>query len=240
MKVIASWSGGKDSCLAAYKARQAGHELACLLNFVSREYKRCCFHGIEAKLMRLQAELMGIPIFQAEVTADMKEYEREFKAAVRELKQKHGVEGMVFGDVYLDEHREWVERVCADLEIKPIEPLWGLPARQVVLEFIGAGFKSVVTSCKSDLFGREFVGRFMDAALVDELVARNICPCGENGEFHTFVVAGPSFAGEIRLQETEPILKKGFWEHWFLDIKRYETTEAGSAATAAPTGSSSK
>lgn len=111
LAVISSWSGGKDSCLACYKAIQEGYEVKFLLNFISKEYKRCCFHGIEARLLKLQAELIGIPLIQKEVGPDMKEYEKEFKKAVEELKLK-GIKGMVFGDVYLEEHRSWVERVC--------------------------------------------------------------------------------------------------------------------------------
>ncbi len=225
MKVIASWSGGKDSCLACYKALLEGHEIACLLNFISREYMRSCFHGIEAKLMTLQASLVEIPIFQKDVSADMQEYENEFKAAVCELKAGRGIEGMVFGDVYLDEHREWVEQVCGDLDIEPLEPLWGMMPEEVVREFIRTGFKAVVVSCKADLMGEEFVGRYVDEDFLEELRKRNICPCGESGEFHTFVVDGPLFRKRIEITKSKPVLKQGFWEHWFLDIQEWEVKE---------------
>ena len=85
---ISSWSGGKDSCLACYKAMKAGHQVKYLLNFITREYKRCCFHGIEAKLLGLQASLVGIPLVQKEVSPDMKKYEEEFKEAVSGLMAK--------------------------------------------------------------------------------------------------------------------------------------------------------
>ncbi len=225
MKVIASWSGGKDSCLACHKALQQGHEVVSLLNFISEEYKRCCFHGIECELMKQQAELTGIPVLQREVPADMERYEQEFKAAVNELKGKINIEGMVFGDVYLDEHREWVERVCGELDIQPVQPLWGLPAAEVVREFIDAGFKAVVVSCKADLLGEEFVGRGVDAELLEGLEERKICPCGENGEFHTLVTDGPLFKRRIEIKRSGPVLKKGFWPHWFLDIKEWEMME---------------
>jgi len=101
MNVASSWSGGKDSCLACYKAIESGYRVTHLLNFISREYKRCCFHGIEADLLNLQAELIGIPLIQKEVSPDMEKYETEFKAAVSEIKTK-SVHGMVFGDVYLE------------------------------------------------------------------------------------------------------------------------------------------
>jgi uncharacterized protein (TIGR00290 family) len=219
-KVISSWSGGKDSCLACYKAMKRGYQVEYLLNFISKEYKRCCFHGLEAELLNLQAQLIGIPLIQKEVSPDMEEYEREFKEAVSEIKAS-GIEGMVFGDVYLEEHKSWVERVCKDLEIQPIEPLWESPPNKIVEDFINLGFKAVVVSCKAELFEKEFIGRYVDKNLLRELNRKHICPCGENGEFHTFVVDGPIFKKKIEITKGRTILKEGFWKHWFLDIQRY-------------------
>lgn len=220
MRIISSWSGGKDSCLACYKAINNGDQVKYLLNFISREYKRCCFHGLEAKLLNLQADLIGIPIFQKEVSADMGEYETEFKQAVSDLKTR-GAEGMVFGDIYLEEHRIWVDRVCKDLGIQPIEPLWGIPPEKVLEDFIDLQFKAIVVSCKADLFDKELIGRVLDKGLLKELRRKNICPCGENGEFHTFVIDGPIFKKRIEITKSQPILKEGFWKHWFLDIQEY-------------------
>lgn len=218
LKAISSWSGGKDSCLACYKAIKKGHDVKHLLHFVSRESGRGCFHGIEKGLIKLQAELIGIPLTQKEVTADMKEYEREFKEAVLEFK---GIDSMVFGDIYLDEHKDWVERVCKDLGITPIEPLWNIPAVDVAEEFVDAGFKSIVVSCQADKFDRDFVGRIIDKDLINELKEKNICPCGENGEFHTLVIDGPIFKRPINITKSELVFKEGFWKYWFLDIKQY-------------------
>jgi len=221
MNLVSSWSGGKDSCLACYKAIESGYQVRYLLNFISKEYKRCCFHGIEASLLNLQAELICIPLIQREVSADMEKYETEFKAAVSEIKTKE-IQGMVFGDVYLEEHRNWVERVCKDLEILPIQPLWNHTPFRVLEEFIDLGFKAIVVSCKADMFSKDFIGRVIEKDLIRELQMRNICPCGENGEFHTFVIDGPMFRRKIEILESEPILKEGFWRHWFLDIRRYK------------------
>ena len=221
MNLVSSWSGGKDSCLACYKAIESGYQVRYLLNFISKEYKRCCFHGIKASLLNLQAELIGIPLIQREVSADMEKYETEFKAAVSEIKTKE-IQGMVFGDVYLEEHRNWVERVCKDLEILPIQPLWNHTPFRVLEEFIDLGFKAIVVSCKADMFSKDFIGRVIEKDLIRELQMRNICPCGENGEFHTFVIDGPMFRRKIEILESEPILKEGFWRHWFLDIRRYK------------------
>ncbi|MBM3246397.1 MAG: diphthine--ammonia ligase [Candidatus Omnitrophica bacterium] len=220
LSAISSWSGGKDSCLACYKAIQQGYEVKYLLNFISRESKRGCFHGIESRLMRLQADLIGIGLVQKEVSPDMQKYEEEFKAAVNELKGEN-IKAMVFGDIYLLEHNSWVERVCADLKIDALEPLWNNPPENIVDELIRAGFKSIIVSCKADIMGRKFLGRYVDKNLVEELKKKGICPCGENGEYHTLVVDGPLFKRKIEILKSEPVLKEGFWKHWFLDIKEY-------------------
>jgi len=222
LKVISSWSGGKDSCLACYEAMKKGYKVEYLLNFISKEYKRCCFHGIEAELLYLQSRLIGIPLIQKEVSPDMEEYEREFKEAVSKIKAS-GIGGMVFGDVYLEEHKSWAERVCKELAIQPIEPLWGNPPNEVVEDFINLGFKAVIVSCRVELFEKEFVGRYLDKNFLRELSRRHICPCGENGEFHTFVVDGPIFKKRIEITKSQTILREGFWKHWFLDIQGYRT-----------------
>jgi len=220
LKAISSWSGGKDSCLACYKAIQQGYDVKLLLNFISRESKRGCFHGIEGRLLKFQAELIGIPLEQREVSPDMNKYEEEFKAAVSQLRGKD-IGSMVFGDIYLLEHESWIERVCGDLKIKPLEPLWENDPENIVDEFIKSGFKAIIVSCKADIMGKEFLGRYIDKSLVKELKKRGICPCGEKGEFHTLVVDGPIFKKPIKILEAEPVIKESFWKHWFLDIKKY-------------------
>jgi len=222
-KLIGSWSGSKDSCLACYKAMQMGYQITFLLNLISKKYQRCCFHGIQRELIDLQAHLIGIPLFQKEISDDMELYEKEFKEAVTYLKTR-GAKGMVFGDIYLTEHKNWVDRVCQELEIKALEPLWQKTPEEVLEEFISLGFKAVVVSAKVELFGKDIIGRVVDRKLVEELKEKNICSCGENGEFHTFVISGPIFKKEeIAITKSRVILKKGFWPHWFLDIQDYQT-----------------
>ncbi|MCK9602867.1 MAG: diphthine--ammonia ligase [Candidatus Omnitrophica bacterium] len=220
LTAISSWSGGKDSCLACYKAMKEGYQIKYLLNFISRESKRGCFHGLEGKLLKLQGERIGIPLVQEEVSPDMKKYEEEFKEAVTKLRGKD-IEAMVFGDIYLLEHESWIERVCGDLKIKPLEPLWENSPEKIIDEFIQSGFKAIIVSCKADIMGKEFLGRQIDKSLAKELKQKNICPCGEKGEFHTLVVDGPIFSKPIEILEAEPIIKEGFWKHWFLDIRKY-------------------
>ncbi len=222
---LSSWSGGKDSCLAYFKAINSGVQVKALLNFIGRESKRGCFHGLEGRLLKFQADLIGVPLVQKEVSPDMKMYEGEFKAAVEELKASRKINSMVFGDIYLLEHQSWVERVCSELGIKAVEPLWNNDPEKIIEEFLDAGFRSVVVSCKADVMGREFIGRFIDREMVKDLKKLQICPCGEKGEYHTLVVDGPIFKKRIEIAESEVIKKESFWTHWFLDIKRYEAVE---------------
>jgi len=220
MKIVSSWSGGKDSCLACYRAMRTGYEVVGLLNFISRKYQRGCFHGISAELLGLQASAIGLPLMQHPVSDNMAEYEREFKDAVR-CQKKDGIEGIVFGDIYLDEHKEWVDRVCGDLRVTAVEPLWELSPVSIAREFIDVGFRAVIVSCKADILGDDIVGRVYDLDMVEYLEGRGICPCGENGEFHTFVTDGPIFSSRIDINTSSKVLKGGIWEHWFLDIEEY-------------------
>jgi diphthine-ammonia ligase len=219
MKLACSWSGGKDSALACYRAMKSGHEIRFLLNFISREHQRCCFHGVEAGLMAAQARCVGVPLVQKETSDDMSAYEREFREAADGLRQL-GIEGIVFGDIYLDEHKEWVERVCGDIGLQAVEPLWNIDTGVIMEEFLNEGFKAVIISCKEEL-GKDIVGRVLDPGLAAELAKRGSCVCGENGEYHTLVVDGPIFHEVISIRESRPVLKQGFWSHWFLDIREY-------------------
>jgi len=117
LSYIVSWSGGKDSCFACYKAMDAGYEISHLVSFISEDHQRVRFHGIEAGMIQLQAEAIGIPHLARGTTWDG--YEREFKETVQGLIPQ-GVKGMVFGDIHVQEHRDWVERVCGEIGIEAI------------------------------------------------------------------------------------------------------------------------
>jgi len=215
MSYITSWSGGKDSCLAYYKAMLSGYGISFLVNFISKEYKRVSFHGSEAKLIQLQSEAMGIGLLQKETTEDG--YEQEFKEAIQSL-IGNGVKGMVFGDIYLQEHKGWAERVCGDLGIEAVLPLWGKNPEEILSDLINAGFEAVIVSAQSEFVGREWIGRQVDRNFVEYLKDRNICLCGENGEYHTLVIDGPIFKKRIEIIEGRTINRNGYW---FLDTCKY-------------------
>ncbi len=220
MKVIASWSGGKDGCFACYRAMAQGYEVSYLVNFISREFKRVSFHGTRAHLISRQAQAIGIPLVQYTVPPDLSLYEQRFKKAVSVLKHR-GAQGMVFGDIYLPEHREWIERVCGELGITPLLPLWGMAPERVLSDFIEAGFEAVITSAKADIFDETWLGRRIDRSLRFDLKklgeGKEFDVCGEQGEYHTFVVDGPLFCKRVEVTYGVRVLRNG---RWFLDIPR--------------------
>lgn len=220
-QAIASWSGGKDSCLALYKATLQGFKVSYLINFVSKEGRHIS-HGINAELITAQSRAIGIPIIQKEVTWGT--YENVFKETIRELKQM-GVEAVVFGDIDFREHKEWIERVCAESEVTPIEPLWGLDPEKILKDFMSAGFEAIVISVKADLFGEEWLGRKVDESLVKDLrklqSTHNIHICGELGEYHTFVMDGPIFRKRIKIIDAEKVLRHEYYKRRLLDIRKY-------------------
>jgi len=214
VKAFASWSGGKDGCLALYRAKQAGMEIRFLINMVSEDGERSCSHGIRAAVIKSQAEALGITIVQKPTTSDT--YETVFTNTLKELKQK-GIEAGVFGDIDFNAHREWIERICAAAEITPRLPLWQEDQTKLLEEFIDAGFKSVVVAVKADLLGKEILGRTIDRKFIKYLagLGKNITPCGEAGEYHTLAIDGPIFKKRLEITESEKVSRG---EHHFLEI----------------------
>lgn len=212
MKVVSSWSGGKESCLACYKAIQDDLDVSYLMNMAVNGRS----HGLDMKLILAQSQAIGIPLMQRIVTWDS--YEEEFKKAVNELK-KNGVNGMVFGDIDIQEHRGWVEKICAELGIKPFLPLWKRKRDELINEFISAGFDAIVVCVKSDILGKEWLGRIINEKFVDDLSHMDVDLCGESGEYHTFVVDGPIFKKKIKILKSREVERNG---KWLLDILGYE------------------
>lgn len=219
-RVVASWSGGKESCFACYKAILEGFEVSHLLNFISED-GRCMSHGIDSQLIIAQSQAIEIPVVQRKVTWDT--YEQEFKTVIRELKQM-GVVGAVFGDVDIQEHKDWVDRVCKELNIKPVMPLWGRKPEQILTDFIDEGFEAIVVMVKADLLGEEWLGRRVDESFVSDLLKlkNKVHLCGELGEYHTYVTNGPFFKRRIKILDSSRMLKNGYR---FLDISKHEVSE---------------
>ncbi len=216
MNYFVSWSGGKDCCFACYKAISQGSKITQLVNlrFMGSS------HTVDKNLLRFQAETIGIPIIQRETLWE--NYERDFKETVRPLVSKD-VQGIVFGDLFCEEfqeqkHKAWAERVCGELGLKAVEPLWGMKADQVYREFLAAGFEAIIISVKSDLIGEEWLGQKMDETFLKYLMDKKLNACGELGEYHTLVVNGPLFHKKIIIQNCQRI-KAGKYSQ--LEILKY-------------------
>ncbi|MCP4221641.1 MAG: diphthine--ammonia ligase [bacterium] len=190
------------------------------LNMITEDGKRSRSHGIVAQLPALQAQAMNMGIIQAPCTWDS--YETKFKEAVDQLKKENIGTG-IFGDIDLEPHREWVERVCGEKSIHPILPLWLGKREDLLEEFISAGFKAIITAVNKDYMGSKWLGRLIDRDFVKDIEAeKNIDPCGENGEYHTLVTDGPIFQKRITVRESKPVQVD---KHWFLNITDYGLDE---------------
>jgi len=214
MKAFISWSGGKEASLSFYRAMQnKGIEVSCLLNMIAEDGEHSRTHGIGSMLLKLQADALGIPIIQRKTS--WQTYEKEFKEAISNLKNENILTG-IFGDIDVQEHRDWVERVCNETGIRPILPLWKQEREVLLKEFILSGFKAIVVATKAEILHKDWLGRRIDERFIEELkVLDNIDLCGENGEYHTFVYDGPIFNKPVDFISEKKVLRD---KHWFLEI----------------------
>jgi len=210
-----SWSGGKDCCLAYWKAVSEGFNLQYLLNTYREDSGRVAFHGVRSKLIRKQADSIGRTLIQKAV--DNSNYEETFLGALLELKSK-GVEGVVFGDIDVRQNRKWSETVTRKAGLESMFPLWNMDQKEILEEFIGAGFKAIVVALDSKFLTKDDLGRRIDQAwmrrienLRREATDVPITFCGENGEYHSFVFGGPSFNSDIKVKTGDPVMRNGYW-----------------------------
>jgi|Deesub1362A_J573_1020465.scaffolds.fasta_scaffold02519_10 uncharacterized protein (TIGR00290 family) len=183
--IAATWSGGKDSCLAVKRVDSVTH-LICMLN----EENKSRAHGLYRRAIEKQIEST---IFKGVFgNSSWSGYEKEFKRIVSDLKP----EGIVFGDIFVEEHRVWLERVCREINVAPIFPLWGEDTEKLANEFISEGFEAYIVAVRKDI-DTFYLGKRFTEEIVERLKSDKIDPCGENGEFHTFVVDGPLFRKRV-------------------------------------------
>ena len=180
----------------------------------------------------MQSRALRIPLLQGRSSMDT--YEADFRSTMSSLK-KNGVTGGVFGDIDLEENREWVSRQCQEVGITPHFPLWGQSQEAVLRGFVTAGFKAVVVVAEADRLGKDWLGRTLDTALLAELFRLNethgVQLSGEAGEYHTLVVDGPFFKRRIEVVASKPVSRKGYW---FLDVIRAELRAPGCASQGEP------
>jgi uncharacterized protein (TIGR00290 family) len=189
-----SFSGGKDSCLASWRARQAGLDVRAAINVLEETGERNRSHGVSRDLLEAQARALDLELLAPR--ASWRDYEDRFVATLEELKAR-GFEVAVFGDIDLQAHRDWEEKVCARAGLECHLPLWHEPRIELAREVLRLGFRAIVVCVDSRYLDDRFCGRLYDEAFIADLPA-GIDACGENGEFHTFVYDGPGFRAPVR------------------------------------------
>ena len=215
-------SGGKDSTLALDRVRRDGLEVRFLVNVYEGTTQRVRFHGVRHRLIQLQAEAFGLELLQA--STHPQDFEAVFLGLLDQLKQRD-VQGVVFGNVHLEDVRAWYEDRVTAAGLEHIEPLWGSPAIEVAWEAVERGYHPLVVSVDLNRPAARFLGREFDADLVTEIgVTEDLDPCGERGEYHTFVYDGPAFADPISFTVGEQLEIEG---HAFLDLVPSDSANAG-------------
>src|SRR5882724_10293643 len=209
---LMSWSGGKDSCLALYEIQRAqSHRIAALLTTVTQDYGRISMHGVRRVLLEKQATSLSLPLHQILISKDAtnEEYEAKMVEAFSVYREK-GIDSIVFGDLFLEDIRTYREQFLARHNMRGLFPVWKRDTGRFIKEFVALGFKAVVTCVNSQLLDQSFAGRMIDEVFLSSLPS-HIDPCGENGEFHTFVFDGPTFARRVEFSLGEVVLRESFW-----------------------------
>ena len=189
---IVSWSGGKDCTLALHKAISEMGTPYTLLSSVPSDETKTLAHGYRQDILKVQAQALGLPI--RFMFFEDGSYRQTYIDTLTELKQHAMIKSVVYGDIYLNEHRDWLMEVCCEVGLEAIFPLWCQPheAKALFDEYIGLGFQSVIVHARKPFPGKEWLGKTIDKALGD-YASDNFCPMGENGEFHSLVINGPCF-----------------------------------------------
>lgn len=196
MNFVSSWSGGKDSCYAMMQAVNQGFVPKVLLNMMNENGKISRSHGLPLSILKQQAQKMNLPLEAIPATWD--DYEAKFIAILQRLKASYNLESAVFGDIDLQPHKDWEDKVCHAASLKAVLPLWQQDRIVLVNEMLENGIVTMIVSC-NPMMGQEYLGKILSKELAQELAEKGIDPCGENGEFHTLVLNCPLFSEAIEL-----------------------------------------
>lgn len=207
-KTFISWSGGKDSSLAFYKASKQGVKIEALLTSVNAVHNRVSMHGVRRELLEAQATALGLPLYTIELPEQpsMTEYETEMRKALQRLKAGGFTQG-IYGDIFLEDLKRYREEGLAIEGLAGIFPLWKGDSQALMQEFIETGFKAITVCVNGSRLHASFCGRLLDESFVSDLPA-GIDPCGENGEYHSFVFDGPVFKQPIAIQKGEAVYRE--------------------------------
>lgn len=201
MKAFLNWSGGKDSAWCLYKAREEGVAPSALVTSVNGEQGRVSMHGVRRELLERQAEAIGLPLYTVELPEEpsMEAYEREISRSNRLLKDR-GFTHALSGDLFLEDLKEYRQRLYAKDGIECLFPLWKTDTTELLHQFIDTGFKAIIVCVNSSMLDQSFCGRFIDHQFLQDLPS-SADPCGENGEYHSFVFDGPLFRSPVPFQK---------------------------------------
>jgi uncharacterized protein (TIGR00290 family) len=208
MKTFISWSGGKDSVLALYKTQQQGLPVQALVTTMNTALQRISMHGVRHVLLQQQAVALGLPLHTIELPEmpGMDSYEN----AVRQQHQQYAAKGFtraVFGDIFLEDLKEYRESLLAKDGLQAYFPLWKIDSKEVIRQFLAAGFKAIVVCVNTEQLNKGFCGRVMDESFFNDL-PQGVDPCGENGEYHSFVFDGPNFSKPVLFRKGEKVYKE--------------------------------
>ncbi|MFJ7825356.1 diphthine--ammonia ligase [Psychrobacillus sp. NPDC096623] len=201
---ICSWSGGKDSAMAYYRAIKMGMNPKKLLTMFEEDGDISKSHALPLEVVAAQAERLGVPLLIKE--ASWNSYEGQFINAMDECRAQ-GITHGVFGDIDLEGHLEWVQNTCAKSDIVAVHPFWQEPRRKIIQDLINSGFEAWIIVVNTTMMPAEFVGRKFSKEIILELEALGIDACGENGEFHTVVVDGPIFTSRVPIKIEQAIVR---------------------------------
>ena len=207
-----SWSGGKDSCLALYEIQNANeYRVAALLTTVTRDYDRISMHGVRRVLLQAQAASLGLPLCEVLISkgAANEEYEREMAEAFR-LYRSHGIDQVIFGDLFLEDIKAYRDQFLARQDMRGLYPVWQRDTTALIGEFVKLGFKAIITCVNGELLNPSFAGMMINEHFLSVLPS-DVDPCGENGEFHSFVFDGPNFKQAVKFSIGETVTKGSFW-----------------------------
>jgi uncharacterized protein (TIGR00290 family) len=216
-KVLFTWSGGKDSILALYELQiRSDYEIVALLTVLTEDYDRISMHGVRSILLERQADSLRLPIEKVYISKNSSN--EEYEAKMREVLQRYltaDVSSVVFGDIFLEDLRKHREDNLSKIGMKAVFPIWKRDTTDLSHEFIDLGFKAIITCVDSNVLDKAFVGRLYDQQFLSELPS-TVDPCGENGEFHSFVYDGPIFQKRVPYTKGEIVFRDG--RFWYCDL----------------------
>jgi diphthine-ammonia ligase len=206
-RAAVSWSGGKDSCAAFERSRDA-YDIVAALTMVDESGVRSRSHGIRVELLRAQSDALGLRHLMRR--CDWSSYEQEFESGLREL-AAGGVTHVIYGDIVYPEHRAWAERLSERAGVVAVEPLFGIPTFEVASSFVQSGARATIVAANAALLDASWLGTELSDEAIGRLVVLGVDPCGENGEYHTFVTHSASFAHAVPVSLGEVVQVRGYW-----------------------------